>query len=316
MAQRDWILITGAAGKTGLAAIEALADGGHGHRLRALIRRPEQRAALEALGVGEVFDGDLRDRAAVFAALEGAKSIYHVCPNVHPQEFGIGDRLIELAMEAGIEHFVFHSVLHPQTRAMPHHWSKLRVEERLFESGIGFTILQPAPYMQNLLGQWDTIARQGVYEIPYAPSTRLAMVDLADVGEIAGRVLTETGHRGAIYELTGSCWLDQHEIADRLTKALGRDVVVRVIDRSAWALQAREAGLGDYQIETLLAMFRYYERFGMAGNAGVLTSLLGREPATFEDFLERSERRSSAAALSESREFSGSPGRATRRPVR
>ena len=63
-------------------------------------------------------------------------SVYHVCPNVSPDEIAIGRVSIAAARSAGVEHFVYHSVLHPQTEAMPHHWLKLRVEEALITSGL------------------------------------------------------------------------------------------------------------------------------------------------------------------------------------
>ncbi len=58
------------------------------------------------------------------------------------------------SQETALSHFVYHSVLHPQTEEMPHHWQKLRVEESLFRTHLPFTILQPCAYMQNLDIHW------------------------------------------------------------------------------------------------------------------------------------------------------------------
>jgi NAD(P)H dehydrogenase (quinone) len=85
-----------------------------------------------------------------------------------PDEVVIGTLVIGEAKRAGVEHFVYHSVLHPQTERMTHHWQKLRVEEMLFESGLPFTILQPAPYMQNLLAVWKSIVEEGELRVPYS----------------------------------------------------------------------------------------------------------------------------------------------------
>ena len=76
--------------------------------------------------------------------------------------------VIGAAREADVEHLVFHSVLHPQIEAMPHHWQKMRVEELLLQSGLHYTILQPTIYMQNILASWDAISQNGVYPVPYA----------------------------------------------------------------------------------------------------------------------------------------------------
>jgi uncharacterized protein YbjT (DUF2867 family) len=116
---------------------------------------------------------------------------------MNPAEVEIGEGVIVAACAAGVEHVVYHSVLHPQTEAMPHHWSKLRVEEKLFESGLAYTILQPAAYMQNVLAYWEAIMEHGVYPVPYAVEARLSMVDLEDVARSAALILTEPGHIGA-----------------------------------------------------------------------------------------------------------------------
>lgn len=282
------ILITGAAGKTGRAVLRALIA--KGESVRALVHRPEQVRLLEALGVQEVLVGDMRLQATMEQAIGGVRAIYHICPNVSPDEVAIGQAAIAAARLAGVEHFVYHSVLHPQTEAMPHHWQKLRVEEKLFESGLPYTILQPSAYMQNVLTHWEQILERGVYPVPYAIETRLGMVDLEDVAVAAAVVLTEAGHAMATYELAGAEALSQAEVAAILGRQLGRPVRAEVVSREAWKGRARASGLGDYQIETLLRMFDYYERYEFWGNPRVLGWLLGRPPTTFAAFVGRTAR--------------------------
>lgn len=282
------LLVTGAAGKTGLAVIERLLELEAGQpRVRALARNARQTPILEQAGVHETIVGDIRDSATVVKALRSVRSVYHICPNAHPEEVAIGRRIIALAEEVGVHRFVFHSVLQPGIRAMPHHWAKMSVEALLSRSGLDFTILQPAPYMQNIQGQWPSIAERGVYSVPYDLATRVSMVDIEDVAEAAALVLTRDGHSGATYELSAPGLLDQTEIAAALSRALGREVRAESIDRAEWAARARAEGMTGYQIETLLAMFRYYERFGMSGAASPLAGLLHRPPAIFTQFVER-----------------------------
>jgi NAD(P)H dehydrogenase (quinone) len=277
------ILVTGAAGKTGRAVIRALAA--KGASVRALVHRPEQATAVEGLGaeavVGDMCDGVVMDRAA-----QGAQAVYHICPNVSPDEIAIGQAAIDAARRVGVEQFVYHSVLHPQVEAMPHHWLKMRVEERLFASGLAFTILQPAAYMQNVLAQWQRIEQDGIYSVPYPVETRLSLVDLEDVAEAAAIVLTGPGHAGATYELAGPEALAQTEVANILGQQLGRTVHAQAVPLADWERGARAAGLGEYQVETLLQMFRYYAQHGFCGNTNVLGWLLGRPPTTFAVFAE------------------------------
>jgi uncharacterized protein YbjT (DUF2867 family) len=204
-----------------------------------------------------------------------------------PDEVTIGRLVIGAACSASVEHFIYHSVLHPQTEAMPHHWQKLRVEEYLFESGLPYTILQPAAYMQNVLAGWDSIVNLGVYRVPYAVKTRLGMVHLTDVATAAAIVLTEPGHVGATYELAGAELLTQAEVATILSQSLGRPVRAETVPLEKWERQARADGLGDYQVETLAKMFRYYECYGFGGNPNILAWLLGHPPTAFGTFVKQ-----------------------------
>ena len=282
------ILVTGAAGKTGRAVIRALRA--RALPIRALVHRSEQAQAIASLGANQVTIGDMRLQATMDQAVSGVRAIYHICPNMNPDEIAIGRMVIDAARAAGAEHLVYHSVLHPQTEAMPHHWQKLRVEELLFESGLSYTILQPAAYMQNLLAYWDSIVEQGIFRLPYVVETRLGMVDLEDVAAAAATVLTEPGHVGATYELAGTDALSQVEVASILAQQLGRPVRAQAISLKEWERGARASGLDDYRIATLIQMFRYYEQHGFWGNPNVLTWLLARPPTSFAAFVERTAR--------------------------
>jgi len=279
------ILVTGAVGKTGRAILRALSA--KGHAVRALVHRPAQMQAVKELGAQEALTGDMRLPAAWERATRGAVAIYHICPNMDPAEVDIGQAAIAAARAAGVERFVYHSVLHPQTEAMPHHWLKLRVEERLLESGLAYTVLQPAAYMQNVLAHWDQIVGQGVYPVPYAIETRVGLVDLQDVAAAAATVLTEPGHAGATYELAGTEVLSQIEVAQILERHLRRPVRAETVSLADWERGARSAGLDNYQVETLIKMFRYYECHGFWGNAHVLEWLLRRPATSFSAFIAR-----------------------------
>jgi uncharacterized protein YbjT (DUF2867 family) len=278
------ILVTGAAGKTGQSIIRALLK--REKQIRALVHRETQIKPLKKLGAEEVIAGDMSSQKTMDQAVQGVKSVYHICPNVSPDEIKIGKIVIKSSQSSGVEHFVYHSVLHPQIEAMPHHWQKMRVEELLFESGLPYTILQPAPYMQNILAYWDDIVNKGTYPVPYAKNTRLNAVDLDDIAEVAALVLCESGYEGAIYELCGIENLSQIELTHILSQYLVHRVDVEVIPIEEWEANSRNNGMGDYQLKTLIKMFKYYEEFGLTGNPHVLESLLRRSPTSYITFIE------------------------------
>jgi NAD(P)H dehydrogenase (quinone) len=279
------ILVTGAAGKSGRAVVTALAA--RGAAVRAFIRNPAHAGELLALGAAEVSFGSFEDARALTQAAAGARAIYHICPNVSRDEMAYARAVATAARAHGVRRVVYHSVLHPQIEAMPHHWQKMRVEEMLFEAGFDLTVLQPTAYMQNILGAWDGIIGDGVYRFPYPAATRLSLVDLDDVGEAAAIVLTQDGHHGASYELAGMPALSQSDVAAALGVALGRSVRAEEEPLAAWEARARAGGMGEYERITLAAMFRYYAAYGLVGNAHVLRWLLGRAPTSLAALLAR-----------------------------
>jgi len=279
------ILVTGASGKSGQAVVRALKRAGA--TTRAFIHRQEQEPQMRALGAAEVVVGDLRDEQALAQAMRDIHAVYHICPAMQPEETEIGQRMIALAKTAGVSHFVYYSVLHPQTAALPHHTLKLHVETALVQSNLPFTILQPASYMQNILMDRARIREQGIYTTSYGLNARMSLVDLDDVGEVAAHVLTEDGHRYATYELSGPEVLTAADMADILSRVLGRPVSAENMDIDRWAQQMRTHGMSDYAVTTLATMFRYYADHGFAGNPNVLAMLLKRPPTTFAQFVAR-----------------------------
>lgn len=281
------ILVTGAAGKTGRAVIQALQPAGE--PVRAFVRHDSQGDDLRLLGAKDVIVGDLRNPDDLLRAFTGVRAVYHICSNMNPDEVSIGRNTIEAAQKTGLQQFVYHSVLHPQVQAMTHHWYKLQVEALLFESGLAYTIMQPAAYMQNVRGYWTRMTDEGIYAVPYSNQSRFSLVDLADVAEAAARVLREPGkHDFAIYELCGWQILSNSDIARLVGDLIGREVSAVALDRADWEIKVRAEGMNEFSIKTLLNMFEYYDRHGFVGNGNVLTWLLGRLSTCFEEFLIRS----------------------------
>lgn len=276
------ILVTGAGGKTGKAVIGALTA--RKQQVRAFVRSAAHRAAT---GLDDVVAGEMDDARALAAAVSGVTAIYHICPNVNPREVAFAQALVAAATTKGVTRLVYHSVLHPQIEAMPHHWNKMRVEELLFSTKLDVTILQPTAYMQNILAEWPRILGDGLFRVPYPVETRISLVDLEDVAEVAAEVLTGGSHSGATYELVGTLPVSQIDIADAFGRALRRDVRAEPESIAQWSDRMRFAGMPAQQRDTMSRMFAYYARDGLAGNPNVLHWLLGRAPTSLADFAAR-----------------------------
>lgn len=278
------ILLTGASGKTGKAILQALTK--RKVDVRVFVRTNEQANYLQQVGAKESIIGDLQNVASLQQAMLGCNSLYYICPNVSPDELEIGNTLLEIARKENVNHFVYHSVIHPQIEAMPHHWQKMRMEESIFKSRLNFTILQPCAYMQNIQSNLQSILTQKTYEIPYSTTARISIVDLNDIAEVAALVLTEGDkHQNAIYELAGPQPLSQDEVAATINAVFNKEVIAKSIDRKLWAANAKNGSLTDSQIDILVMMFEYYEKYGLIGNSYVLDRLLRRPATTFASYL-------------------------------
>jgi NAD(P)H dehydrogenase (quinone) len=276
------ILITGASGKTGKAVIKSLSQV---ESVCAFVRDEKHVETLKSLGAENVFVGDLEDTSALLSATKNVRAVYYICPNMNPHEMEIGKIMLDVAKRNGVEHFVYHSVLHPQIEVMNHHWQKMRVEEMIFESGIPFTILQPAPYMQNLLANWKNITENGILQVPYSVESKFSFLDLEDLAEVVKIVLTQGNHKNALYELAGTMPLSHVEVAEIFSKVLKREVKAEKMEISDWRLRA--TGLSEYALKNLIKMFHYYDKWGLVGNTNILKWVLQRESNSLEIFVKK-----------------------------
>lgn len=275
------ILVTGAAGQTGLAVLDALRR--RGAPARALVSRASSAGKVEAAGARDVAVGDLESANDVRRAAEGCSAIYHVCPVMSDAEPAIGGRVIAAARAAGAR-VVFHSLVHAQIDALPHHRDKRLVEQALIESGLAYTILKPTMYMQNTRWSWASIVERGVYRLPYSVDARMSLVDLDDVAEAAAIVLSEPGWDGGEFELCSGDNLTRVEMAAALSEALGRDVHAEAYGIDEWKRDAATTRT-PFAIARVAAMYAHYDRHGLrGGNPRVLALILGRQPTSFRGF--------------------------------
>jgi uncharacterized protein YbjT (DUF2867 family) len=269
------ILVTGATGKTGAAVVAALAAAGD--PVRALVRR-----RVDVAGATEIVLGDLHDLAP---HLDGVSALYLVWPNFDAGELSGATAAIAACRTAGVGRLVYHSVLHPHVAAMPHHWAKAEVEQRLFESGLPFVSLQPGAYVQNIAV--DRVRAEGTYRSPWGLDVAQSLVDLHDVAAVAARACVDDALLGGCYELVGPEPLTAPGIAAVLADALGVPVEAVDVGSDGWAGDARAAGMSDFAVDCGVRMADHYRAHGFTGSPLVLAALLGRHPTALRDVVAR-----------------------------
>lgn len=189
------ILVTGATGHQGGAALRHLRD--RGFSVRAMTRDPSTPKAHALVGRGtEVVRGDFNDPTSLTRALDGVHGVYSVqTPFEESVEAEVrqGIALADAAKRSRVSHFVYSSVVSADERTgIPHFESKFRIEEHLRGTGLRYTILRPAFFMENWLGMSETI-HHGALRLPLSPDTRLQMIAVDDIGAFAAMAFEKPG---------------------------------------------------------------------------------------------------------------------------
>jgi len=282
------VLVTGATGNVGRQVVEHLAK--RGADVRALVRDPS-RADLPA-GV-EVVQGDLLDVDALRGAFSGVSTLF-LLNAVVADEYTQALIALNVAREAGIERFVYLSVIHSDLYVdVPHFAGKYGVERMIERMGLNATILRPAYFIDNDLTIKDVVSGYGVYPMPIG-SKGLAMVDTRDIAEVAAIELLRR-ERSAVplaldrINLVGPETLTGSAVAAIWSDALGRQISYPGEDTAAFEQNLRQF-MPSWMAFDMRLMSERFISDGMipaAGDVERLTTLLGRPLHSYRDFATR-----------------------------
>lgn len=274
------ILLTGATGNTGQVIAEELTR--RGVPFVAMTRSASSRARLDAAGIPSI-GADFDDPVSLDRALRGVEKAYLVCTpdeKLIPREVAF----IDAAKRAGVRHIVkcsaFLAGLDAPTQNLRSHGE---IERRLITSGIDYTILRPHGFMQTFtLFAWDLIEKAGVMTVP-AGDGGIPLIDIRDVAAAALKALTETGHEGKAYDLTGPEALTMYQAAEILQRALGRPVkyipgTERQMQAVLWLM-----GVPPVPAEHVNKIFRMLREHRMEETRTTLREI-GISPTTYEQF--------------------------------
>jgi uncharacterized protein YbjT (DUF2867 family) len=251
------LLITGATGTNGMELIKLLAS--QGIRVRALVRSPERAMAISHLPGVELMIGDLKDPTSIEGALSGVERGFLVT-NSSEEAQSLQCRFVETARHTGLQHIVKLSQLGADpvspVRFLRYHGE---VENVIRASGIRYTFLRPNLFMQGLLVFRSSIATTGKF-FAAAGDAKVSLIDVRDIAAAAAAALTQPGHAGPIYDLTGPEALTHAEMAAQLSHAVGRRISFVDITPETMKATLLDAGLPLWQADGLLEDYAHYRR--------------------------------------------------------
>ena len=266
------ILITGTTGNVGSELTQQLLEAGQ--IVRVLTRDVSKVSALE--GRAEIAVGDFDTFETLRAALKGVTRVFLVTASTQHDA-----NVLQAAKYAGVRHVVKLSTFEAIDPLMVEHvkWHRER-EDLIRASGLGWTFLRPTMFMSTALDWAKTIREESVIYFPGGEG-KVPAVDPWDVAAVAAAALTESGHEGQAYALTGPEALNFGEMAQVLTAVLGKQVRYVDMPEQEAGEKMRKAGLPDYVIEGLLGTFAAVR----SGRLGYCTEdverVTGRTPRTF-----------------------------------
>jgi len=272
------ILVTGATGTNGIELIKRLST--IGASVRGMVRHDRPADALPGV---EFVKADFNDPASIRRALEGVESAFLVTNSTERTE---GQQLgfVEIARAAGLRHIVYLSQLHAARNSPVRflHYHAV-VEEAIASSGMAFTNLRPNLYMQGLLGFRSTIISEGRFFAP-AGDARVSIVDVRDIAAVAAVALTEEGHQGKTYDITGPEALTHGEMASQLSQALGKQIAF--IDVPETVMRDALVGLGTpaWQADGVIEDYAHYRRGEASTITSAISDVTGRPPCSFPTF--------------------------------
>ncbi|WP_036116768.1 MULTISPECIES: NmrA/HSCARG family protein [Luteibacter] len=280
------ILVTGATGSIGSAVIERLAA--EGAPVRALTRAPGKYKA--PAGVQSVA-GDMTDIPSMRAALQGVDTLF-LLNAVVPDELTQALATLGLAREAGIQRIVYLSVLNgDRFTDVPHFTVKYAVERAIEQFDLPATVLRPSYFMQNDANIKDVIAQHGVYPMALG-KVGVSMVDTRDIADVAAAsLLRRSRASGAlpreVIELVGPDAITGEGAAAIWSEALGRPVAYGGddLDTAEANIARQQPSWAAYDLRLMLARFHADGMLAKPSANGIMTSVLGRAPRSYRDFV-------------------------------
>jgi len=275
------LLITGATGNIGREVARELDE--CDAPFRVLVRDPGRAAALPARAERAV--ADLDDPATLPPAFAGVHALFLLTPGIGLAQT---EHAVAAARAAGVRrivHLSSYNVLGDPMPAMGR-WHHAR-EEAVRGSGIPTTVLRPGGFTTNAL-DWLPTLREGGYVLDPIGPGRYAPIDPADIAAVAALALTEDGHEGRAYVLTGAETFTVREQAAVIARTVGRSIEVRPAATAAEAVRARFPGGAPAALAEALVEGYALMRADTRGlRTDTVARLLGRPPRTFEDWCVR-----------------------------
>jgi uncharacterized protein YbjT (DUF2867 family) len=270
------ILVTGATGNVGSETVRLLAA--DGQPVRALVHDTPPRDHPSSV---DVIMGDLDDAASLDRAVRGVETVVMISPAVVRQEVAV----IDAAVRGGVTHIVKASSKASADSPVERRRGQAQIEEHLLDSGLDWTVLRSNAYLQNLLALGAAVRRTSGF-VMSAGDGKVGMVDAQDVAAVAATVAAHPfAHAGATYVPTGPALVSYADVADELTRELGRDIRYQYVTPDDHRALMISAGVPDDVATSNAQAFSLVAEGDAAWTTDDVLRLTGRAPRSLRAFI-------------------------------
>ena len=278
------ILVTGATGHFGKAAIDFLLKKVNSSELAALVRDTKKAADLSAEGV-EVRQGDYFNYNSLVKAFEGVEKILFVSSSDLTNRVTQHANVINAAKAANVKHIVYTSVLNPPEKPyFSAGTDHIETERLLKDSGVAHTILRNAFYFETLPMFLGDALETGRIFFP-AGDGRLSNASRIDMAEAAANVLSGGGHENKIYEIGANDSFSFADVAVALSELAGKQIEYVDIPLEAFKAELASNQTPAPVIEMLSGIAEAVKHNELNFPSADLENLLGRKPLALREFL-------------------------------
>jgi len=267
------ILVTGASGTVGSEVVKALVA------RKAPVRAGYRSRPQNVPGGVETVALDYDRPETIAPALRGVDTLFLLSNTVAPET-----RVVDEAKRAGVKRIVKLSVLGAAEGLFEFARWHRPIEQHIEASGLAWTHLRPNGFMQNMINyKGETIRTQSALYASVGDAA-ISHVDARDIGAAAAAVLTESGHEGRAYDLTGAAAITYGQVAEALSTALGRTIRYVPITPEQYRAAAVAAGTPEPYADALVDLDRAYAEGIASRVADGVKTLTGRDPISFDAF--------------------------------
>ena len=276
---KNTILVTGATGTVGSQVVKHLTVAGAD--VRAAVRSTSRAQGLSGVSLVEL---DLNRPETVQAAFEGIDKVFLATPLVSNM-VELDAMSVEAAKKAGVKHIVRLSIMGADAEpGIPLGHLHRQVETIIKDAGIPYTILRQNSFYQNYITfTGSTIKSQNAFYLPLGDG-KVSFVDVRDVAAVAAAALTQSGHEGKAYQVTGPEALSNDQIASLLSAALGRTIGYVSVSEDAARQGMTTAGMPESEADLVLGLYASQKAGDYSAVSPVVEQVTGKEPITFEQF--------------------------------